>query len=57
MAVLGEQEQVGNEAVLKWSQALTTQMGGVLYFGCGVVCVCLNHTGALRSAETSNKIG
>mmetsp|Transcript_12477 Transcript_12477/g.34024 ORF Transcript_12477/g.34024 Transcript_12477/m.34024 type:complete len:439 (-) Transcript_12477:773-2089(-) len=38
---------VGNEAVQKWAQALTTQAGCTLYGATAAVCILLHHAGKL----------
>ena len=43
--------KVGNEAVCKWAQALTTQSGALLYFACGFICVYLNSLGRMSTSE------
>lgn len=43
--------KVGNEAVNKWAQALTTQTGCLLYACCGLACVLLGASGHLSSSQ------
>jgi ABC-type multidrug transport system fused ATPase/permease subunit len=43
--------KVGNEAVNKWAQTLTTQTGCALYAAVGAACVVLCARGALSAAE------
>jgi ATP-binding cassette subfamily C (CFTR/MRP) protein 10 len=33
----------GNNAIMKWAQALTTQWSCMLYFFCGIACVWMTH--------------
>lgn len=42
---------VGNEAVQKWAQSITTQSGSVMYCICGVICVLLQQTGQMNVSE------
>ena len=43
--------KIGNEAVCKWAQALSTQLGCALYFFTGVACVVLNGRGDISASE------
>lgn len=44
-------KKYANNAVLKWSQALTTQAGCILYLACGITCVILLSNDGITTAE------
>ncbi|GAB5358528.1 hypothetical protein AAMO2058_000466100 [Amorphochlora amoebiformis] len=44
-------KKYANNSVLKWNQALTTQVGCILYLACGVTCVFLIDDGRMTTAE------
>mmetsp|Transcript_49540 Transcript_49540/g.115997 ORF Transcript_49540/g.115997 Transcript_49540/m.115997 type:complete len:822 (-) Transcript_49540:12-2477(-) len=52
-ALVGDMSRanLGNEAVNKWAQALTTQTGCFLYAACGICCVLLARSGKLSSSQ------
>ena len=43
--------KIGNDAVCKWAQVLSTQLGCALYFFTGVACVVLNGRGDISASQ------